>query len=39
MDSRNTGYNNYDMQSEMESAYSTDCEHLNFVIRISNSLL
>lgn len=32
-------YNNYDMQSDMESAYSTDCEYLCFVIRISNTLL
>ena len=28
-----------DGYSDMQSTYSSDCEHLNFVIRISNALL
>jgi hypothetical protein len=29
----------YDGYSDMQSTYSTDCEHLNFVMRVSNALL
>lgn len=31
--------NNYDGYSDMQSTYSTDCEHINFVIRVSHQLL